>query len=114
MSELNPSDVLALILEITGSMKIDYDGETYHDIYTNNTYKAMEVRLTRSDVDITASPQVNPEIVITLPKISFTNWTPDRPIDDIASQDIEFMAHHDTDEAKAIEVVLTNEIANYD
>lgn len=111
VSELNPGDVLALILEITGSMKIDYDGETHHDAYVNNTYQAMQITLTRSDIDL--DTDVHPEIVITLPKISYTNWTPDRPIDDIVSQDIEFMAHFDDDESEAINVVVTNEVASY-
>lgn len=103
-------------MEITGSMKIDYDGETHHDAYVANTYQAMQITLKRTDVEIGGeSPNAgdNPEIRITLPKVSYTTWTPDRPIDDIVSQDIEFMAHFDDDASKAIEVVVINEIASY-
>lgn len=114
VSELNPGDVLALILEITGSMKIDYNGETHHDIYTNNTSKAMSITLKRTDIDIdTGAGTVNPSITITLPNITYTGYTPDRPIDDIVSEDIEFMAHFDDSESEAIKVVVQNEVSSY-
>lgn len=112
ISELNPSDVLALILEISGNMSLDYNGETHHDLYSNNTSRAMQITLTRSDVTIDTG--VNPEIVITMPNITYTNWTPDRPLDDIVTEGIEFMAHFDDTEGEAINIVVTNEIANYD
>jgi hypothetical protein len=111
ISELNPGDVLALMLEITGGMKIDYDGETHHDLYVNNTSRAMSITLTRSDVDIDTG--VNPQIEIILPNITYTSWTPERPLDDIVTQDIQFTAHYDDAEAEAIHVTVTNEIANY-
>lgn len=111
ISELNPSDVLAMVLEITGSMKLDYNGETHHDLYDANTSRAMQITLTRSDIAIDTG--VNPEIVITMPNVTYNNWTPDRPIDDIVSEGIEFMAHFDDTEGEAINIVVTNEIANY-
>lgn len=113
VGELNPGDVFALIHEISGSMKIDKEGETHHDIFANNDYRAMQITLTRSDVEIDDSPTVNPKIQIILPKISYTSWAPDRPIDDIVSEDIEFMAHYDDAEAEGIHVDVWNEIANY-
>lgn len=109
ISELTPGDVLALMLEISGTMKLDYQNETYHDLYNSEGYNAMSITMTRSDIDIDTG--VHPEIVITLPKVSLTNNTADRPIDDIASEEIEFMAHHDDD--TPFTVVVTNEIANY-
>lgn len=114
IGELNPGDVFGLIHEIGGSMKLDYQDETHHDIFVNNTYKAMSITLVRTDIEIDNSPLVNPKIEIILPKISYSAWSPDRPIDDIVSEDIEFMAHYDDDEAKGIEVTVYNEIANYD
>ena len=43
LGELTPSDVLALLFEITGSMMIDYTNENLHDIYIAGTYQAMEI-----------------------------------------------------------------------
>lgn len=111
IGSLNPADVFGLMHEITGSIAVDYDGEANHAIYAAEAYKAMEITLERSDIDLDTG--IHPKIVITLPKISYSNLTPDRPIDDIATEGIEFMAHYDEDEAKGIEIVVTNSIANY-
>jgi hypothetical protein len=116
ISELNPGDVLGILHEVSGSMKIDYDGETHHDIYVNNTYKALQITLQRTDIEIGSESPAgdNPKIVITLPKISYTNFTPDRPIDDIVAQGIDYMAHYDESAGYGIRVVVTNEIPAYE
>jgi hypothetical protein len=111
LGELNPSDVLALMFEITGSMTLDYTNETYHDIYTAGNYRAMEISLVRSD--ITIGNASNPTITITLPKVSFEDLSPDRPIDDIVTSAIDFTAHYDNDEASAITVDIVNELSDY-
>ena len=48
ISELNPGDVLAILHEISGSFKADYTDETYHDIYVNNDYKALQIVLEKN------------------------------------------------------------------
>lgn len=111
IGSINPADVIALLMEIGGSFTLDYLDKTYHDIFTAGTYKAMSITLTRSDVTIGSSS--NPKIVITLPKISFEELEPDRPLDDTVKENISFTAHYDTATAKAIDVVLTNEITTY-
>ncbi len=112
LGELTPSDVLALMFEITGSMTLDYTNETYHDIYTTGAYRAMEISLVRSDVTIGNAS--NPSITITLPKVSFEDLSQDRPIDDIVTSAIEFTAHYDSDEANAITIDVVNELSDYD
>lgn len=112
LGELTPSDVLALMFEITGSMTLDYTNETYHDIYMAGNYRAMEISLVRSD--ITIGNASNPSITITLPKVSFEDLSQDRPIDDIVTSAIEFTAHYDSDEANAIIIDVVNELSDYD
>lgn len=117
ISELNPGDVLAILHEVGGSFKADYIDETYHDIYVNNDYKALQIQLKRSDIEIGAeSPNTgeNPTITFTLPKISFTNWAPDRPIDDIVSEGVDFMAHYDESAGYGVRAVILNDYAEYD
>lgn len=117
ISELNPGDVLAMALEVSGSFKADYIDESNRDIYTGDGYKAIEITLQRADIEIgDESPNAgdNPKVSIILPKISYTNWTPDRPIDDIVSQDVDFMAHFDEDAGYGIQVKLINEIESYE
>jgi len=111
IGSLSPNDVLAMLMEITGSMKIDYTGTTYHDLFTAGTAYAMSITMTRSDLTIGSS--ANPSLVITLPRITFEDLTPDRPLDDVVKEDIKFVAHYDATAAKAISAVLTNLITTY-
>lgn len=114
IGELTPGDVLAIMHEVTGSLKVDYTGETYHDIYAAEAYRAMQITMARTDVDIDAGGGTqNPTVTIVLPKVSFTNNEPDRPIDDLASEDIEFMAHLDETLGYGIQVTCINNLANY-
>ena len=112
ISDYNPSDVLGMLIEITGSMKIDYEDETHHDTYVAGTYQAMQISMVRTDVTIGVAS--NPEITVVLPKVSFESLEQDRPIDDILADGIEFTAHYDTTEAKAIEITVVNEVEDYD
>lgn len=114
IGELNPGDVLALMMEVSGSMTIDYTDETYHDIYGAETYKAMSISMIRTDVDIDSGGGTqNPTVTFIMPKVSFTGNSPDRPIDDIVSDKIEFMAHYDDTLAYGIQATIINNLANY-
>jgi hypothetical protein len=111
LGSATPADVLALLLEIGGSVSLDYTDKTYHDLFTAGTYRAMRITMTRSDVTIGSS--ANPQIQIDLPKISFEDMTFDRPLDDTVKQGLSFMAHYDTTTSKAISAVVTNTQTTY-
>jgi hypothetical protein len=111
IGSLTATDVIALLMEISGSFSLDYTGTTYRDLYMNGTYRAMRIEMTRSDVTIGAS--ANPKLVIDLPKVSFEGLEPDRPLDDVVSENVSFTAHYDSTTAKAITAVLSNTISTY-
>ena len=111
IGSLTPNDVFAMLMEIGGSCTIDYQGTTYHDLFTAGTSQALQITMTRTDLTIGSS--ANPTLVITLPKITFEDLSPDRPLDDVATDKIKFSAHYDATTAKAISVVLTNLITTY-
>jgi len=112
VSELNPGNVLATAFEIKGSFELDYQNEDLHDAFVDGDYQALQISIARAD--LTIGDTSNPSLVITLPRISIEGWTPNRPIDDIVREQIEFTAHYDASEAKAITAVLTNKVADYD
>lgn len=112
ISDYNPDEVLGLLFEITGSMSLDYTGKDYHDIFTSGAYKAMEIKMVRSDITIGTSS--NPEITITLPKVSFENYSADRPIDDIVMENFDFTCHYDDDAANGISINVVNEVEDYE
>lgn len=111
ISELYPGDVLASAIDISGAFKKDYDGEATHDAYTSNTAQALEINLQRQDIEI--STGVYPTIKITLPKITYTKWTPERPLDNIVSESVNFIAHFSDDDAYGIKVEVTNTVSSY-
>lgn len=111
IGSLTPADVISLLMEIGGSVMLDYKDSTYHDLYIAGTYRAMRIEMTRSDVTIGAS--ANPKLVIDLPKVSFEDLEPDRPLDDVVKENISFTAHYDTTSAKAITATLTNLLTTY-
>jgi len=95
----------------TAEMSFYY--KTNRDYFTAGLYKALRVEIERTDKTIGTSS--HPKLVIDLPKVSFETWTPDRPIDDIVGESVELTAHYDGSEgvAKAIDITLVNETANY-
>lgn len=109
LSSVNPVDVLALLFDFGGSFSVDYEDDTFHDIYDTGAYKAIEVSMVRSDVLIGATE--NPKLTFTYPKVSIESYDRDLPIDDIVKENISFMAHYDDSEAKAVEINIVNEIA---
>ena len=111
VSELNPSDVLADIFNLEGEIQLDLTDTSFHDIFTSGSYKALQLKMVRSDIIIGATS--NPAINITLPKVSFESFNEKRKIDDIVEQTIKFMAHYSLSDAMAIQALVTNEKANY-
>lgn len=111
IGSITPTDSVADLIEITGSLSIDYQGDTYHDLYKNGTYQAMQIKLTRSDIDLEGG--YNPSIIIQLAKISFEGSKPDRPIDDIVRDSLDFNAHYSSTDSEAINIVVQNTVADY-
>lgn len=113
---LNPSDIFTLITEISGSFVADFeDPADYYDVFKSSGYKAMRIEMERDDMDELGSASgLYPKIQIDLPKVSFSGYTPERPIDDIVTESIEYVGHYDSDEGEAIIVTIQNEQENYD
>jgi hypothetical protein len=115
IGKLNPTDILSLVTEISGTFVANYDGPaTFYDTFKDGSYKAMQIILERTDLDNLGTSVLKPKIQITLAKVSFSGYKPTRPIDDIVTESIDFKAHYDEDEASAIEVVIQNTQADYD
>ena len=113
LGSLSPNDVLALLTEISGSFTTDFEGvATYYDIFKAGTYKAMSIAMERTDLPVLGTSALKPKIEIILPKVSFDGYSPDRPLDDIVTEGVEFTAHYD-DTDGAIKVILQNEQATY-
>jgi len=111
VSELNPGNILASTFEMKGSFELDLESTDLHDAYFGGDYQALQITIERTDVTIGST--AHPKLVITFPKISIDKWTPNRPIDDVVREQIDFVIHYDESSSKAVHAELTNTVAAY-
>ena len=107
----HPRKMYTKLFEITGRMELDREDENYEDIFYNNESKAMRVTYTRDDKDIGGGK--NPKIQITYPLITFSGFEPNRPLDDVEQQTIDYTAHADN-EGNQFEIVIENTQPSYE
>lgn len=105
-----PVGFIAKLLSISGAFTMDKTADTYRDLAIANTSKALQISVINTAEDIGVSS--NPELTFVLPNVTFMT-SESRPLDDVVTEEITFMAHYDDTEAKAISVSLVNEKANY-
>jgi len=101
-----PSDILNKQLTVEGSFEIGFNDATYKDYMLGASTKAMEIKFTYG---------ANNSLDIQMPKVRFMNWEPNKGLDDIATEKIEFKALYDTANAVASISTLTlaNQTASY-
>lgn len=108
IGNLNPKDIVAGLFDINGNFDTDQVDSTFRDHYFNQENKALRLTMTRSDVTIGTGTE-NPTIEITLPNITFEDYEPDRSRDEVVTNSMDFTAHYDDSEAKAIKMRIINE-----
>ena len=106
IGDLTPSDFVALLLEATGSMTIDYEGATHRNIYADGAYRALRVEMERPDVSLGGG--AHPKITIDLPRISYETLEPNRPIDEVVQDSISFNAHYDENSLDGLSVTVVS------
>jgi hypothetical protein len=113
LGSLVPDDIINQSMSVEGSFTLPYNDKIYKDISLTDTYKAMEVRLENRAVTLSAG--VNPQIVLTFPRVSLYDWSPERPKGELYEQTIGFRALRDVtnNEDMVYNVVLTNLVATY-
>lgn len=113
LGSIVPDDIINQTMSVEGTMTMPYDNKVWKDYSLQDTYKCMQVKLENRGVIISAG--VNPTILITMPRVSFYDWTPERPKGELYEQTIGFRAHRDltNNESMVYNVVLTNLTASY-
>jgi len=110
IGSITPTDNITGLFEISGGMILDYNNTTFHDIYRDGTYKAMQITFQRNDINLETS--YHPKINIIIARVSFDKYDSDRPLDDIVKDKIGFNGHYDPD-YEPIEIDVYNTINNY-
>lgn len=101
MGTIEPEDILAQQLTVEGSIELNLEDDTYKDYMLNGTYRAMEIYLYRSS---------SSSLKIQLPRVDFSEWEDDYPLNEIAKQKINFKANYDA--ANALDIISTCELIN--
>lgn len=110
VSEFNPGNVIATTMSPTGSFKLDMDDEELRDVYVGGENRAIRITMVRSDITIGSAS--HPKITITLPVCTIEKWSPDRPIDEVVRQGIDFTVHANPD-GEPVTIVVENDQADY-
>ena len=111
VSELNPGNVLATTMEPKISVELDYQNEDFHDAFASG-YFAVQIIAERADITIGSS--AHPKLTFTFPRVSIEKWSPDRPIDDIMMESVDFVVHYSETEGYGVRPVLRNTVASYE
>jgi len=110
ISSVTPVDFIARLLNASGSFKLEKQDDTFKDYAEANTARALQFSIVNTEQLIGVGSY--PTLTITFPSVTFKT-TEERPLDDIVSDNVEFMAHYSDADTAGITVSLVNEKANY-
>lgn len=101
-----PSDILNKQLQVEGSFEIGYSDATYKNYVMTPSNKAIDLTLTYG---------TNNYLTFQLPKVRFANWEPNKSINEIASEKVEFKALYDVVNGLSpiSTLTLANQVVSY-
>lgn len=94
LSTVWPDDIINTKMEITGTLELDLEDQTYRQYMLDASYKAMRIVITNTDVTIPGG-STNPSFTLDLSRVMFEEWEAVRPNDEIVMQKINFRALYD-------------------
>lgn len=108
LGTVEPEDILNTQFNVSGSINLNKEDETYRGYMLDGTYRAMEFKLNRAS---------DSSFRVQLPRVDFTEWEQDRSNDDIVQQSINFNGNYDAANGNAIlstvELINTDDGTNY-
>lgn len=111
LGSAQPDDIINQVVSVEGSITLPFQDHIYKDYFGTDTYKAMLITLENRSVNLGGG--LTPKILITLPRVSFYDWSPDRPKGELAEQTIGFRALRDMTNSEDLiyNIVLTNAVS---
>lgn len=101
MGTVEPEDIMNQQLSVEGSLQLNLEDDTYRNYMLDGTYRAMEIKL---DNGSSSSLQLQ------FPRVDFSQWEDERPLDEITTQTINFKANYDA--ANALDIISTAVLIN--
>ncbi|KKT72760.1 MAG: hypothetical protein UW68_C0026G0009 [Candidatus Collierbacteria bacterium GW2011_GWB1_44_6] len=111
VGSLSPNDLFASKMAIEGELKLNYDADTYKDLFNTDVYRYMQITITgTADLGTTNYPT----ITILMHRVAVTDWTRDDSAGDLVSQTVSFKAFFNETDVKQSTVTIKNKTAEYD
>ncbi len=101
LGTVEPVDILAQELSVTGSLQLNLTDDTFRNNMLAGTYQAAEIKLLNS---------TSSSLQLQMPRIDFSEWQPDYNLKNIAQQKINFKANYDA--ANALDIISTCVLIN--
>jgi hypothetical protein len=110
LGSYNPADIYMSKMMIEGSVKINFEDETYKDLYLSNDSKYMEITI---EGDAFEGKATKPSLTLTLYKVQVQDWNREGGKDDLVTEEISFKAYYNTTDEKQSQLVLRNLTEEY-
>lgn len=105
-----PDDIYNSKMMIEGQFTLNFDSETYKDLYLGNSAKYMQITI-EGEADLGSGN--HPTITILLNKVMLMDWNRAGGADELVTQPISFKAFYNATDGKASQVTLKNLTAEY-
>lgn len=106
----DPDNVLNGRLSLEGEITLNYDDDTFKDLYTADTTQYMQITI-QGAADIGGGS--NPTIDLILNKVQIQDWNRDDSSDELVPQTVSFKAFYNETDGEQSELVLTNLTTEY-
>lgn len=103
----SPGDILNRQMSVGGTVELGYVDRTWRDYMINSTALAMEIYLYNN---------ASSSLKLQFPRVKFQSWEPDKSLDEIATQTLDFKCHYDAANAQKIihtGVLINGQAGNY-
>lgn len=107
-----PEDILNQTMTIDGEIVLNYEDQTWKNYMLDDTTRALRVRVTNTDATI-GGGSTNPYLEFQFDAVDFFDWEPDRSLDDITTQTINFRANYDLTNSSQSQAILVNIVSAY-
>ena len=111
LGNVTPVDFINKQFAIEGSFTALFDADTFRTVQLAGTKKAISFEL--KDTATTIGLSSNPDLVITLPLVSFTEFSRSMGNDEVVTQTVNFKGLYSIADEQTVEVKLTNTKASY-
>lgn len=107
----NPDDVYNAKMSIEGEFTLNYDDQTFKDLYLADTYKYMQITI-QGEADLGGSTY--PTITLVLNRTQIMDWNREGGADELVTQPISFKAFYNETDSEQSSLVLRNLTTEYD